>query len=109
MVFTPHISGYWLNVFPRGKIVLCVLPVNDLDPLHAVKWHPQEPDYVAVASETNVYFVNIADALHVFGGEPIPQSELQRVGQIFSVPSVSTQNVMFCICSKMLPVADYRL
>ncbi|KAI0703597.1 hypothetical protein BC835DRAFT_1262691 [Cytidiella melzeri] len=70
-----------------GKIVLCVLPANDLDPLHAVKWHPREPDYVAVASETNVYLVNISDALQVFGGEPIPQSELQRVGQLFSVPS----------------------
>ncbi|KAI0686093.1 hypothetical protein BC835DRAFT_1420619 [Cytidiella melzeri] len=23
-----------------GKIVLCVLPANALDPLHAVKWHP---------------------------------------------------------------------
>ncbi|KAI0093935.1 hypothetical protein BDY19DRAFT_881333 [Irpex rosettiformis] len=70
-----------------GKIVLCVLPANDLDPLHAVKWHPHEPDYVAVASETNVYLVNISDAHQVFGGEPIPQSELQRVGQLFTVPS----------------------
>ncbi|KAI0682341.1 hypothetical protein BC835DRAFT_1479759 [Cytidiella melzeri] len=70
-----------------GKIVLCVLPANDLDPLHAVKWHPREPDYVAVASETNVYLVNISDALQVFSGEPIPQPELLRVGQLFSVPS----------------------
>ena len=70
--------------------MLCVLPANDLDPLHAVKWHPREPDYVAVASETNVYLVNISDALQVFGGDPIPQSELQRVAQIFNVPSVSS-------------------
>jgi hypothetical protein len=82
-----------LIVFISGRIVLCVLPANDLDPLHAVKWHPREPDYVAVASETNVYFVNIADALHAFGGEPIPQSELHRVGQFFSVPSVSVDQV----------------
>ena len=72
-----------------GRVVLCVLPANDLDPLHAVKWHPREPDLVAVASETNVYLVNIADALQAFVGDPIPQAELQRVGQIFSVPSVS--------------------
>ncbi|KAI0685782.1 hypothetical protein BC835DRAFT_1309816 [Cytidiella melzeri] len=70
-----------------GKIVLCVLPAEDLNPLHAVKWHPREPEYVAVASETNVYLVSISDALQVFSGEPIPQSELQRVGQLFSVPS----------------------
>ncbi|THG95333.1 hypothetical protein EW026_g6298 [Hermanssonia centrifuga] len=70
-----------------GRIVLCVLPSNEIDPLHAVKWHTQQPDLVAVASETNLYLINIADAHHIFGGEPIPQSELHRVGQVFSVPS----------------------
>ncbi len=69
--------------------MLCVLPSNEIDPLHAVKWHTQQPDLVAVASETNLYLINIADAHHIFGGEPIPQSELHRVGQVFSVPSVS--------------------
>ncbi|GBE82365.1 hypothetical protein SCP_0407490 [Sparassis crispa] len=70
-----------------GKVMLCVLPTADGDALHAVKWHPQRPDLVAVASDTDVYLINIADAAHIFGGEPIPQSELHRVGQIFSVPS----------------------
>ena len=42
-----------------------------MDPLHAVKWHPQQPDLVAVASETNVYLLNIADAAHVFEGSPL--------------------------------------
>ena len=48
----------------------------------------EEPDLVAVASESNVYLVNITDAHHSFGGDPIPQSELHRVGTDFSVPSV---------------------
>ncbi|KAI0670515.1 hypothetical protein C8Q78DRAFT_975321 [Trametes maxima] len=70
-----------------GRIMLCIYPQNDLEPLHAVKWHPQEPDLVAVASDSHVYLINIADAAHVFGGEPISQLDLQRVGQTFSVPS----------------------
>ncbi|TBU32354.1 hypothetical protein BD311DRAFT_654740 [Dichomitus squalens] len=70
-----------------GRIMLCVHPQSDGEPLHAVKWHPQQPDLVAVASDTNMYLLNIADAEHVFGGAPIPQGELHRVGQIFSVPS----------------------
>jgi hypothetical protein len=73
----------------RGQVVLCVLPSTDLDPLHAVKWHPQQPDLVAVTSESHLYLVNIADALHNFGGEPVPQSELHRVAQIYTTPSVS--------------------
>ena len=81
----------WVNLLVlRGTIALCVLPPQDYEPLRSVKWHPQQPDLVAVASDTNIYFINIADAVHMFGGEPIPQTELHRVGQIFSVPSVST-------------------
>ncbi|KAH9842849.1 uncharacterized protein C8Q71DRAFT_224221 [Rhodofomes roseus] len=70
----------------RGAIMLCVEP-TDVDSLHAVKWHPQEPDLVAVASEKTVYLINIADAAHAFNGEPITQGELHRVAQTFSVTS----------------------
>ncbi|KAH8108132.1 hypothetical protein BXZ70DRAFT_39589 [Cristinia sonorae] len=70
-----------------GSIALCVLPSPDDEPLRSVKWHPRQPDFLAVASDTNIYFINIADAAHVFQGRPIPLSELHRVGQIFSVPS----------------------
>ena len=68
--------------------MLCVEP-TDLDPLHAVKWHPQEPDLVAVASDKTVFLINIADAAHAFNSEPVPQAELHRVAQTFSVSSVS--------------------
>lgn len=68
--------------------MLCVLPPTDIDRLHAVKWHPQLPDLLAVASDTNLYLINISDAAHIFAGEPIPQMELNRVGTVFSVPSV---------------------
>ncbi|KAI0928852.1 hypothetical protein AcW2_004723 [Taiwanofungus camphoratus] len=70
-----------------GKVMLCVLPPTDTDALHAVKWHPQQQDLVAVASDSNVYLINIDDAAHVFGGDAIHQAELHRIGQIFSVPS----------------------
>ncbi|TCD61419.1 hypothetical protein EIP91_008453 [Steccherinum ochraceum] len=70
-----------------GTIALCVVPAQGDEPLRSVKWHPQQPDLVAVASDTNIYFINIADAAHIFNGEPIPQAELHRVCQIFSVPS----------------------
>ncbi|PIL23859.1 hypothetical protein GSI_13610 [Ganoderma sinense ZZ0214-1] len=71
----------------EGRVMLCVYPQTDAEPLHAVKWHPQQPDLVAVASDTGVYLLNITEAAHVFGGEPISQNELHRIGQVFSVPS----------------------
>ena len=94
--------------------MLCVLPnpmpQDNVDPLHAVKWHPQQPDLVAVASSTNLYLINISDAAAVFGGKPIPQSELHRVGQVFSVPSVSTREVpATCFPSHMYYSLLWRL
>jgi hypothetical protein len=68
--------------------LLCVFPALDGEALHSVKWHPTQPDTVAVASETKIYMFNIEEAAHLFGGEPIPQNELQRVSDIFSLPSV---------------------
>ncbi|KAJ2968247.1 hypothetical protein NUW54_g13272 [Trametes sanguinea] len=82
------------GVTSDGGFVVWELPpviTDDVPPMPnlfmAVKWHPQQPDLVAVASDTNLYLINIADAAHAFGGEPISQGELHRVGQIFSVPS----------------------
>ena len=86
--------------------MLCVYPQVDIEPLHAVKWHPQQPDLVAVASATNVYLLNIADAAHAFGGDPISQHELHRVGQVFSVPSVSILLLLHDILSD--PVLAHR-
>lgn len=68
---------------------MCVYPTPDSEPLRSVKWHPKQPDTVAVASESRIHLINIVDAAHTFQGEPIPQTELQRVGPIFNMPSVS--------------------
>ncbi|KDQ60636.1 hypothetical protein JAAARDRAFT_31601 [Jaapia argillacea MUCL 33604] len=70
-----------------GRLLLCVQPSGDADALHTVKWHPKEPEVLAVASETKIYLINVADAAHEFGGDPIPQSELHRIGQVFPMSS----------------------
>lgn len=75
--------------YRRGTIMLCVLPTADMDPLRSVKWHPRDPDLVTVTSDNNIYIINIADAAHIFAGQPINQSELHRVSSVWSVASVS--------------------
>jgi hypothetical protein len=73
----------------RGQLLLCVPPASDSDALHSVKWHPKQPDTLAVASESKIYLVDLADASRISKGQPFPQSELHRISQMFSVPSVS--------------------
>ena len=71
--------------------MLCVYPQSDIEPLHAVKWHPRDPDVVAVASDNRVYLLNIVEAHQAFAGEAISQFDLGQVGQVFSVTSVRTR------------------
>lgn len=70
-----------------GRLLLCIVPSADADPLHSVKWHPKQPDTLAVASESKMYLLDLADAARTFRGEPLPQVELNRISQVFSVPS----------------------
>ncbi|KAG6379129.1 hypothetical protein JVT61DRAFT_11566 [Boletus reticuloceps] len=70
-----------------GHILLCIVPSADADPLHSVKWHPKQADTLAVASETKMYLLDLADAARTFRGEPQPQIGLDRISQAFSIPS----------------------
>ncbi|KAI9569057.1 hypothetical protein HD554DRAFT_2255678 [Boletus coccyginus] len=70
-----------------GHILLCIVPSADADPLHSVKWHPKQADTLAVASETRMYLLDLADAARTFRGEPQPQVGLDRISQVFSIPS----------------------
>ena len=62
-------------------------PTNDHDAIRAVKWHPKDPDTLAIASDSKIFLVDLANthALHV---QPLPHSDLHHIGQVFNVPSV---------------------
>lgn len=70
-----------------GRLLLCIIPSADADPLHSVKWHPKQLDTLAVASETKMYLLDLADAARTYRGEPLPQVELNHISQVFTVPS----------------------
>lgn len=75
----------------RGRLLLCIIPSADADPLHSVKWHPKQLDTLAVASETKMYLLDLADAARTYRGEPLPQVELNHISQVFTVPSVGVE------------------
>ncbi|KAN0128472.1 hypothetical protein V8E53_013679 [Lactarius tabidus] len=70
-----------------GKILLCVLPSMGQEALHSVKWNPKHQDTVAVASENDIYVLNINEASRMFDGEPIVQSDLHRFVQSIRMPA----------------------
>ena len=80
---------------PSGKILLCILPSMGQEALHSVKWHPKQQDTVAVASENDIYVLNISEASRMFDGEPIVQSDLHRFVQSIRMPAVSSYMITF--------------
>ena len=84
---------YWFS----GKILLCVLPAAGQEALHSVKWHPKQYNTVAVASESDIYVLNISEAASFFDGEPIMQSDLHRFVQSFRMPAVSYKFLWLCV------------
>ena len=83
---------YWFS----GKVLLCVLPSAGQEALHSVKWHSKQYNTVAVASENDIYVLNIFEAARYFEGEPIMQSELHRFVPSFRMPAVSHTSPWFC-------------
>ncbi|KAF8078122.1 hypothetical protein FPV67DRAFT_1464268 [Lyophyllum atratum] len=69
-----------------GQVLLCVQPSAD-DGLHAVKWHPKDPDTLAVASENKVYLIDLVNTHPHHRGQPLPLSNLPHIAQVFTVSS----------------------
>ncbi|KAF9452878.1 hypothetical protein P691DRAFT_803161 [Macrolepiota fuliginosa MF-IS2] len=69
-----------------GSLILCVPPTNSSEALRAVKWHPKDPDTLAVASDNKVYVIDLANT-HALSKLPLAHADLHHLGQVFSVPS----------------------
>jgi hypothetical protein len=89
LIFRTVFGLLLIQIVCSGHLLLCVPPATDADALHSVKWHPKLPDTLAIASQTNIYLIDLIDAAHTSRGQPLPQSDLHHISQIFSVRSVS--------------------
>ncbi|KAH7107770.1 hypothetical protein BKA62DRAFT_684399 [Auriculariales sp. MPI-PUGE-AT-0066] len=69
-----------------AQLLLCVAPTDEA-PLKVVKWHPTQLNTLAVGSDTEIFLVNVEDAIQEFNGRAITQNELARVGSVYSVVS----------------------
>ncbi|KAG6874293.1 hypothetical protein C0995_001518 [Termitomyces sp. Mi166 len=69
-----------------GQVLLCVQPSSD-DGIHAVKWHPKDPNTLAVASENKLYVIDLATVHSQYRGQPITLQSLTHICQTFTVSS----------------------
>ncbi|KAG8865326.1 hypothetical protein FRB96_000216 [Tulasnella sp. 330] len=70
-----------------SRIILHVPPQPNAPGFRVVKWHPKQVGMLAVASEKEIYLLNIDEAFQAFGSEGVGQDELGRVSKVFSIPS----------------------
>ncbi|KAG6836648.1 hypothetical protein H0H93_005478 [Arthromyces matolae] len=69
-----------------GEILLCIEP-SDNDGIHAVKWHPKDPNILAVATANKLYLVDLATLHSHYHGQPITLQSLNHISQTFTVSS----------------------
>ena len=65
-----------------GRILLRVLPSTGPSALRSVKWHPKDPDTLALASDTHIYLINVFEASRMY--ETVHPSDLDRISQVFT-------------------------
>ena len=65
-----------------GRILLRVLPSTGPSALRSVKWHPKDPDTLALASDTHIYLINVLEASRMY--ETVHPSDLDRISQVFT-------------------------
>ncbi|TFK42749.1 hypothetical protein BDQ12DRAFT_676749 [Crucibulum laeve] len=70
-----------------GDLLLCVPPTSGPDALHSVKWHPKDPDTLAVASDNKICVIDLENTRALHGEQPLPHSDLHHIGQIYNVLS----------------------
>ena len=75
-----------------SRIILHVPPHPDVPGFKVVKWHPKQAGVLAIASEKEIYLLNIEDSQQTFGSDGVSQAELSRVSTVFQVSSVSCMN-----------------
>ena len=68
-----------------------------------MKWHSKQYNTVAVASENDIYVLNILEAARYFEGEPILQSDLHRFVQPFRMPAVSYMSLVLRAKAYIIP------
>ncbi|KAG5342201.1 hypothetical protein C0989_004513 [Termitomyces sp. Mn162] len=69
-----------------GQVLLCIQPSSD-DGIHAVKWHPKDPNTLAVASENKLYVIDLATVHSQYRGQPITLQDLTHISQTFTTSS----------------------
>ena len=67
---------------------MSVQPSQGNGAIKSVRWHPRQPDTLAVASENRVHLLNVDEIHRMYMNESISPSEFLNIGQYFQVASV---------------------
>ncbi|KIJ37730.1 hypothetical protein M422DRAFT_33619 [Sphaerobolus stellatus SS14] len=70
-----------------ASLLMSVQPSQGNGAIKTVKWHPRQPDTLAVASENRIHLLNVDEIHRMYITESISPSEFLKIGQSFQVAS----------------------
>jgi WD40 repeat protein len=76
-----------------GKLLLSVVPPLKSEALKSVQWYPDQSDIVAAASDSKIYLIDLTETFKLFSSNPIDLVDLEQLGSVITLASVSARNV----------------
>ncbi|KAG9054888.1 hypothetical protein FS842_003856, partial [Serendipita sp. 407] len=65
------------------SLLLVSVPPSQTNPYKSIKWHPSDPDILALATTTEVHLINVQRLYHAHGGDSISQHILASDAEVF--------------------------
>jgi len=68
---------------PFSSLLLVAVPPNSANPYKSIKWHPSDPNVLALATTSEVHLINVQRVYQVHGGDSISQNVLVADAEVF--------------------------
>jgi hypothetical protein len=69
------------------SLLLVSVPPTPNNPYKSIKWHPTDPDVLALTTQSEIHLLNVQNIYHIHGGESISQNVLVGDAEVFSPSS----------------------
>ena len=66
-----------------SSLLLVSVPPNPSNPYKTLKWHPSDPDVLALATTTEIHLINVQRLYHANNGDSIAQNILVNDAEVF--------------------------
>lgn len=89
------------------SLLLVAVPPNPANPYKSIKWHPTDPDVLALSTTSEVHLINVQRLYHIHGGDSISQNVLVGDAEVFPATVDGFANILATIVQPDQQIAAF--